>query len=180
MTERARPTHDPLRDEHLRDAARQARSIAELFDVMWEQDRNEGPPPYIPVSQLRVMNIVDREDGIRMRTLTRLLGAARPSVCRLIDRLQALGFVERRPCPESGREILLSLTRSGHRHLERLRERREELLLAALATMPDQQRTAMTEGLAHLQSALMNQPMLRLDPEDTPLISASQDQARSA
>ncbi|MFC8966110.1 MarR family winged helix-turn-helix transcriptional regulator [Streptomyces sp. NPDC057094] len=175
MTERIRPNHD-----HLRDAARQARSIAELFEVMWEQDRNEGPPPCIPVSQLRVMTIVDREDGIRMRALTRLLGAARPSVCRLVDRLQALGFVERHPCPDSGREILLSLTRAGRRHLAQLRERREELLLQALVAMPNQQRTAMTEGLARLQSALVDQPMLRLAAEDAPLLSVSPDQARSA
>ncbi|WP_254650909.1 helix-turn-helix domain-containing protein [Streptomyces sp. GbtcB7] len=31
-----------------------------------------------------------------MRALTRLLGAAPPSVCRPVDRLKALGFVERR------------------------------------------------------------------------------------
>ncbi|MER5406279.1 MarR family transcriptional regulator [Streptomyces sp. NPDC002769] len=175
MTDRLRPDLD-----HLRDAARQARSIAELFDVMWEQDRNGGPPPYIRVSQLRVMNIVDREDGIRMRALTRLLGAARPSVCRLVDRLQALGFVERRPWPDSGREVLLTLTPSGRRHLAQLRERREELLLEALATMPADQRTAMAEGLAHLQSALADQPKLRLAPEDAPLDSVAQGQARSA
>lgn len=175
MTDRIPPAHDGLRD-----AARQARSIAELFDVLWEQDRNEGPPPYIPVSQLRVMNIVDREDGIRMRALTRLLGAARPSVCRLVDRLQALGFVERRPCPDSRREVLLTLTGAGSRHLTRLRERREQLLLQALDTMPVPQRTAMTEGLARLQSALVDQPMLRMAPEDAPLASMPHDQARSA
>ncbi|MGW1068960.1 MarR family winged helix-turn-helix transcriptional regulator [Streptomyces aureus] len=175
MTDRIAPAHD-----HLRDAARQARSIAELFDVLWEQDRNEGPPPCIPASQLRVMNIVDREDGIRMRALTRILGAARPSVCRLIDRLQALGFVERRPCPDSGREVLLTLTQAGRRHLTQLRERREGLLLQALDTLPDRQRAAMTKGLALLQSALVDQPTLRLAPEDAPLTSMAHDQARSA
>ncbi|MER5880642.1 MarR family transcriptional regulator [Streptomyces sp. NPDC001910] len=163
MTDRIPPDHDDLRD-----AARQACSIAELFDVLWEQDRNEGPPPYIPVSQVRVMSIVGREDGIRMRALTRLLGAARPSVCRLVDRLQALGFVERRPCPDSGREVLLTLTGAGRRHLEQLRGRREDLLLQALGAMTDRQRTAMTDGLASLQHALTDQPALRLAPDDAP------------
>ncbi|MFD6497420.1 hypothetical protein [Streptomyces sp. NPDC060188] len=85
MTDRTWPTPD----DDLRDAAQQACGIAELFDLLWEQDRNEGPPPYIPVSQVRVLSIVGQEYGIRMRALTRLLGAGRPSVCRLIDRLQA-------------------------------------------------------------------------------------------
>ncbi|MFD0068974.1 MarR family winged helix-turn-helix transcriptional regulator [Streptomyces sp. NPDC059944] len=175
MTDRIRPASDDLHD-----AARQARSIAELFDVLWEQDRNEGPPPYLPASQLRVMNIVDREDGIRMRALTRLLGAARPSVSRLVDRLQALGFVERRPCPDSGREVLLILTGAGRRHLEQLRERREELLLNALGAMPGPQRTAMTQGLACLQSVLVDQPALRLAPDDAPSAVLPRGYERSA
>lgn len=174
MTERTRPTLDPLRT-----AARQAGSIAELLDVMWEQDR-DAPPPYTPVSQLRVMYIVDRENGLRMRALNRLLGAAPPSVSRLVDRLQALGFVERRPCPDSRREITLSLTEAGRKHLARIRERRDQLLVQALAGMPSRQRTALTEALAGLQQALVDQPMLRLAPEDAPPVSLARDTARSA
>ncbi|MFD6824654.1 MarR family winged helix-turn-helix transcriptional regulator [Streptomyces sp. NPDC060085] len=166
MTDRTWPTPD----DDLRDAAQQACGTAEIFDLLWEQDRNEGPPPYIPVSQVRVLSIVGREYGIGMRALTRLLGAARrPSVCRLIDRLQALGFVERQPCPDSGREVLLTLTGAGRRHLEQLRACREELLLQALGMMPAHQRTAMTEGVACLQNVLLDQPTLRLAPEDAPL-----------
>lgn len=96
MPERISSSFDPVRA-----AARQASSIAELLDVMWEQDRNDGPPPYLSVSQLRVMYIVDHENGIRMRALTRLLGASPPSVCRLVDR---------RPCPVSRREVTLCVT----------------------------------------------------------------------
>lgn len=89
MTERTGPGSDACRE-----AARQAGDMGELLDVLWEQDRNVGPPPYMSVSQLRVMYLVDRDNGIRMRVLTRILGASAPSVSRLVDRLQALGFVE--------------------------------------------------------------------------------------
>ncbi|MFE2467575.1 hypothetical protein [Streptomyces mirabilis] len=77
--ERTSPTFDPVRA-----TARQAGSIGELLDAMWERDRNDAPPPYISVSQLRVMYIVDRENGIRMRALTRLSGVAPRSVGRLL------------------------------------------------------------------------------------------------
>ncbi|MET7355211.1 MarR family winged helix-turn-helix transcriptional regulator [Streptomyces mirabilis] len=80
---------------------------------MWERDRNDAPPPYISVSQLRVMYIVDRENGIRMRALTRLLGAVPPSVCHLVDRLHALGFVERRPSGRGGGVAAQSAPRAG-------------------------------------------------------------------
>ncbi|MFD7794719.1 MarR family winged helix-turn-helix transcriptional regulator [Streptomyces sp. NPDC059759] len=157
MSELVRLTDDPLRN-----AARQVLTIAELFDILWEQDRNEAPLPRVSVSQLRVLTVVGRDDGVRMRDLTRLLGAARPSVSRLIDRLQALGFIERRPCPDSRREVSLSLTPAGRRHLEQLRERREDLLLKALGTIPAHQRLAMTEGLARMQAALDDQPKRRV------------------
>ncbi|MCX4437704.1 MarR family winged helix-turn-helix transcriptional regulator [Streptomyces mirabilis] len=151
MPERISSSFDPVRA-----AARQASSIAELLDVMWEQDRNDGPPPYLSVSQLRVMYIVDHKNGIRMRALTRLLGASPPSVCRLVDR---------RPCPDSRREVTLCVTPpAGRRHLAQVCERRDQLLLQALDSMPSHQRTALTEGLAGLQQALIDQPMLRLVP----------------
>ncbi|MGW3661916.1 MarR family winged helix-turn-helix transcriptional regulator [Streptomyces sp. NPDC005141] len=177
MTERTRPTPTP---DSVHAAARQAGSIVELFDVMWEQARNDGPPPYVPVSQLRVMYIVDRENGIRMRVLTRLLGAAPPSVSRLVDRLQALGFVERRPCPDSRREVTLFATHAGRRHLAQLRERRDQLLIQALDSMPGHQRTALTEGLAGLQKALVDQPMLRIVTEDAPPAPTSRGTAPPA
>ncbi|WP_328552380.1 MarR family winged helix-turn-helix transcriptional regulator [Streptomyces sp. NBC_00358] len=160
MTERTRPASEPVRA-----AARQVQGIVELLDILWEQARSQTPPPYIPASQLRVMCIVDREDGIRMRDLTQLLGAAPPSVSRLIDRLQALGFVERRACPDSRREVLLSITPAGHNQLARIRELRDQLLHQAIAAVPSPQRTALTEGLTSLQHALLSQPALHLAQE---------------
>ncbi|MER5927347.1 hypothetical protein ACFV8Z_31780 [Streptomyces sp. NPDC059837] len=73
MTERTRPAPDPVRA-----TARQASNIVERLDIMWEQARNDAPHPYVSVSQLRVMYIGDRENGIRMRALTRLLAHRRP------------------------------------------------------------------------------------------------------
>ncbi|MFD9587589.1 MarR family winged helix-turn-helix transcriptional regulator [Streptomyces sp. NPDC059980] len=158
---------DPGPGPHLA-VARQAGRTAELLDLLWERDRNAAPPPYISVSQLRVLYLVDREDGIRMRALARLLTASPPSVSRLVDRLQTLGFVERQPCHDSRREVMLRVTSTGRDHLTHIRERRDQVLLHALNTMPDHQRAALAEGLAGLQQALTSHPMLHLVAEDTP------------
>ncbi|MYV91911.1 MarR family transcriptional regulator [Streptomyces sp. SID1034] len=147
--------------------ARQAGRMAELLDLVWEQDRNASPPPYLSVSQLRVLYLTDCENGIRMRALTRLLAASPPSVSRLVDRLQVLGFVERQPCRDSRREVMLRVTRQGREYLARLRERRDHVLLQALETVPGHQRDALAEGLAGLQQALTRHPTLRLLAEDT-------------
>ncbi|MFJ9344516.1 MarR family winged helix-turn-helix transcriptional regulator [Streptomyces sp. NPDC101733] len=173
MTERTHPESDPVHS-----AARQVGRIVELLDILWEQARNNIPPPYVPVSQLRVMYIVEGEDGIRMRDLTRLLSAAPPSVCRLVDRLQALGFIERLPSPDNGREVMLSVTGAGREHLARIRECRDQLLIQTLADMPFPKRTALAEGLAQFEQALADDPMLRAR-QDNGAAPIRRDVARS-
>lgn len=148
-----------------RTAAHHAGDVVELLDVLWEQVRNDVAQVPVSTSQLRLMYIVDREDGIRMRTVGKLLGAAPPSVCRLCDRLQALGFIERLPCPDSRREVVLRLTAAGRNHLARIRERREDLLSQAIGMMPAHQRIALAEGLAGFHAALSTtQPTPRIVP----------------
>ncbi|MFJ5637071.1 MarR family winged helix-turn-helix transcriptional regulator [Streptomyces goshikiensis] len=163
MTESTGHTPDPVHA-----AARQAGRIVELLDILWEQARNDIPSPYVPVSQLRVMYIVESEDRIRMRALTRLLAAAPPSVCRLVDRLQALGFIERLPCPDNGREVMLSVTGAGREHLARIRACRDEVLIEALTAMPFHKRAVLTEALAGLQEALVETPMLLVGQHTRP------------
>ncbi|MGW1068951.1 MarR family winged helix-turn-helix transcriptional regulator [Streptomyces aureus] len=158
--------------------ARQAGRAAELLDVLWEQDRHVGPSPYLSVAQLRVMYLVDRDQGIRLRALTRLLSASPPSVSRLVDRLQALGFVDRRPCHDSRREVMLHVTSAGRDYLAHIRERRDQALLQAIEAMPGPQRAALAEGLAGLQQALTSHPLLRLVAEDT--TPAQHGQSRSS
>ncbi|MFK0025981.1 MarR family winged helix-turn-helix transcriptional regulator [Streptomyces sp. NPDC090798] len=150
MPERISPGFDPVRAAPVRPAA-SPNSSTSCGNKTATTGRLRNPF----VSQLRVMYIVDHENGIRMRALTRLLGASPPSVCRLVDR---------RPCPDSRREVMLCVTPAGRRHLAQVCGRRDQLLLQALDSMPSHQRTALTEGLAALQQALIDQPMLRLVP----------------
>ncbi|MET7745549.1 MarR family transcriptional regulator [Streptomyces sp. NPDC005385] len=173
MTEFTGPGFEPVLA-----VARQAGDIAELLDVMWEHDRNDGPPPYVSVAQFRVMYIVDREVEIRMRALNRILGGSLSSLSRLLDRLQTLGFVERRPCPDSRRETVICLTASGRRHVAQVRDRRDHLLLQALQDMPGHQRAALSKSLARLQQALVDQPALRLAAEEVLPVPTSRDAAR--
>lgn len=73
--------------------------------------------------------------------------------------------MERRACPDSRREVLLSITPAGHNQLARIRELRDQLLHQAIAAVPSPQRTALTEGLTSLQHALLSQPALHLAQE---------------
>lgn len=138
------------------EATQSASSITELLDVMWEHARNSTAGATVPgsASQLRLMYVVDREDGIRMRTLCHQLASAPPTVTRMCDRLQAIGFLERMPSPDSGREIALRLTAAGKRHLQRIREQRDSMLHEAINNMPSTERRALAKGLAGLTAQL--------------------------
>lgn len=50
---------------------------------------------------------------LRPRELQRRMLLAQYSVSRLIDRLEAVGYVAKRPCPEDGRGSLVAVTAKG-------------------------------------------------------------------
>ncbi|MFF3976957.1 MarR family winged helix-turn-helix transcriptional regulator [Streptomyces sp. NPDC001828] len=137
-------------------ATEAASTITELLDVMWERAKATTAQDTAPASasQLRLMYVVDRQDGIRMRTVCHLLASSPPNISRMCDRLQAIGFLERLPCPDSGREITLRLSPAGKKHLQRIREQRETMLHEAIHNMPAAQRRALTRGLTELAAQL--------------------------
>lgn len=127
--------------------------VVELLEVLWEQGRNSVPTKPVSPSQLRVLHIVHQEDGINLRGLGELLGSAPPSVSRLCERLEAIGYLERRPSPVSRRELELHLTRRAEAYLRELRARREKALLAVLDRMPATERRRLENGLVSFARA---------------------------
>ncbi|UFQ14073.1 MULTISPECIES: MarR family winged helix-turn-helix transcriptional regulator [Streptomyces] len=154
--------------DHARHTVHRTARLAELLDLLFEQSRHDAPNPLLPAPQLRAMGVIDGQDHIPMRTLAHRLGASPPSVCRLIDRLQAAGFVQRHPHPDSGREVTLTLTPAGRVRLARVREGRENLLHQALQGLPEAEHTALSSALDTLHRALTTvRPHLHALPADT-------------
>lgn len=135
------------------DEARAAREVIELLEVLWEAGREAATTAPVSPSQLRVMYILDRDNGINLRTLGEELGSAPSSVSRLCDRLHALGYLERTLSRSSRREVQLSLSPRGSDYLRDLRARREETLGRTLAAMPPDAVEALGRGLAAFRTA---------------------------
>ena len=53
--------------------------------------------------------------AMRMRELTELILLSQPSLSRMVDRLAARGFVERRAAPDDARGVVVALTAEGAR-----------------------------------------------------------------
>ncbi|MFG2636391.1 MarR family transcriptional regulator [Streptomyces sp. NPDC048362] len=123
--------------------ARVTSTAAELLDVLW--GRASTAPA--SASQLRLLHILEHQDGINLRTLAASLASTPPATSRLFDRLQAAGFVERENSPDDRREVRLRLSGRGRAYLADLRARREAELQAVLDLMPAAKRGALAEGL---------------------------------
>ncbi|MFE7233204.1 MarR family winged helix-turn-helix transcriptional regulator [Streptomyces sp. NPDC002405] len=118
-------------------------TAAELLEVLW------GRASTAPVSaaQLRVLLVLEHDEGINLRTLAGALGSTPPSTSRLCDRLEAGGFVRRQVAATSRREVELRLSRRGRAFLADVRSRRETELRSVLERMSTGRRVALLTGL---------------------------------
>ncbi|MBE2999332.1 MarR family transcriptional regulator [Nocardiopsis sp. HNM0947] len=138
--------------EQTQQTARAASAVTEVIEVLWGRGREVATSPVSP-SQLKVLFILEDEDGVNLRTVTERLGSTPPSVSRLCDRLEAVGFVNRTASPSSRRELRLWLTDEGRSFLHDLRGRREKELHTVIARMPPRKRAMLLEGLTAFQEA---------------------------
>ncbi|OKK17294.1 MarR family transcriptional regulator [Streptomyces sp. CB00455] len=154
----------PIRSPRpLTSAVAEMSGLIELLEVVWERGRDTVCAPPVSSAQARVLFLIEGNEEMNLRTLGKLLGAAPPSVTRLCDRLQAVGFLEKHTRPEDRRELRLALTPAGRTYLEQLRARREAALTEAMAAMPAASRAALATGLADFSAAVA--APLRLPPQ---------------
>jgi len=78
--------------------------------------------------QWRVLSVLHRFEGINQGGLAEMLEVEPITMCRMVDRLQEAGLVERRPDPEDRRSRLLFLTPKAGALLSQLRPLGEEML----------------------------------------------------
>ncbi|WP_051967339.1 MarR family winged helix-turn-helix transcriptional regulator [Kitasatospora mediocidica] len=123
-----------------------ASSVVELLEVLWGGGRDLSSVP-VSVSQLQVLYVLEKNEGINLRTLTETLDSRPSSVSRLCDRLEAVGFLRRSASPSSRRELELHLTTQSRTFLAELRARREAGLAQVLDAMRPADRKALVTGL---------------------------------
>ncbi len=76
-------------------------------------------------------------DGLPQAELTKRLGVEPASVSKAIERMEAAGFVQRRPDPQDARANCIFLTEKGHsleEPVKRILAESEERLLANMST----------------------------------------------
>ena len=88
-------------------------------------------------SQWQVLAYLSLHEGINQSGLAELLEIEPITLCRIVDKLQVLGLVERRPDPSDRRVWLLHLTPAAHPKLTLLHRLGVVTRGEALAGVPD-------------------------------------------
>jgi len=117
----------------------------------------------VRLAEWRVIDAVHAGRGISANQISQWLRTDKAWVGRSVERLIAAGYVRRRPDPEHGRRLLLSLTAKGQRTyaaIARAARRRHLNLLHALSSA---ERAALERTLGTLQAraaAMLTEPEL--------------------
>ncbi len=110
-----------------------------------------------PLAWYDVLLELDRAapDGLRPFALERALLLPQYGLSRLLDRIEAAGYLERRPCPEDGRGQIVVISKSG----KALRRRMWPVYARALnAAIGDRLAAAEAKALAALLDKLLDAP----------------------
>jgi DNA-binding MarR family transcriptional regulator len=110
------------------------------------------------VVQLRALTMLRELQPASLVQLAEGIGVTPSTTSRLVDRLVAAGYVERRTSPESRRQIELRLSPDGESTLDRYDRLRVTGMNAALEQIPGDRRGAVLEALAEFAAALHGVP----------------------
>ena len=79
--------------------------------------------------------LLDHDPGMSVRTLAKGVGLSHPGAVRLVDRLVADGFIERRGHATDGRTVALHLTAQGESRSRTILEARNAVIAETLAVL---------------------------------------------
>ncbi len=109
-------------------------------------------------AQWQTLAYLARSEGMNQASLAQLLDIEPITLVRLIDRLEAIGLVERRPDPRDRRQRNLYLTEKAWPELARIKALGAEVREEALADLaaPERERLmgALAQAKTNLQSVL--------------------------
>lgn len=106
-------------------------------------------------AQWMLLARIARHEGSRQAQLAEILEMQPISVARLIDRMEAAGWVERRKDPTDRRAVNLYLTKKAEPILDELWDRAEETQTIALAGLSTTARSELTKALETIRENLV-------------------------
>ncbi|MCG7580448.1 MarR family winged helix-turn-helix transcriptional regulator [Mycolicibacterium sp. OfavD-34-C] len=144
MTDNAGESSDAITDALLGASrllvAISARSIADVDDTL-------------TFPQFRTLVILRTRGPVNLATLAGLLNVTPSTAGRMVDRLVDAGLIDRRPHPESRRELIAELSARGCHTVDAVTAKRRAEIAAIVATMPPVERHGLVRALSAFTEA---------------------------
>jgi DNA-binding MarR family transcriptional regulator len=135
------------------DGANDLREAVELRVVIARLQRllRSKSQTMITASQASALVRIEEDGPFRLSSLADTEGIAVPTMSKIVDVLEASGFIERIPDPADGRASLIQLREEGRVLLDEARQRLTRLLRGALDQLSDEERQALRGAVPVLQ-----------------------------
>ena len=105
-------------------------------------------------AQWRVLARISRHEGCTQTELAAELELEKPTLGRLVDRLEGNGWVERHPDKQDARTKRVFLTQQAHPVLDEMYSLADDVLGAAISGLSKSQIVHLMESLLHVKSNL--------------------------
>lgn len=126
-----------------------ARLLRRRFD---ERARTIG----VTRPQWRALTALSRDEGLNQGALAERLEVEPITLCRMIDRLEEAGLVERRRAPADRRAWHIYLTDKSRPLLDQLRGLADDLSMQALAGLDEREQQQLTDALERIRDNLQS------------------------
>ncbi|MCP2257552.1 DNA-binding transcriptional regulator, MarR family [Streptoalloteichus tenebrarius] len=136
----------------LREARRLTPALYALTRVLRFRGVAESGLAPLPPTDLDVLRFVLDSPGVGTSTLARELGLHASNVSTAVRGLVALGLVRREPDPHDRRAVQLFPTRGAEHGMALIEDSWAEIFADALATLPADQREALTAAVPALRA----------------------------
>jgi len=107
----------------------------------------------VTLPQFDVLSILRLQEGLTQQELAARLQSTKGNVCGLLDRLEKLKWVERRPDARDGRTNRLHLTTAGRSRVEELRPIHDRLILRLMKNLSSEAIDALQQSAIQLDAA---------------------------
>ena len=131
--------------------------VSRLRRAMRRAARAADPALGLSVAQLELLSCMAEHPGIRPSQLARMLRLAPSSVATLLGGLQSAGYITRTPGASGAdgagdrRTVSLDLSEQGATAVSRWHQVNEEIIRAALAALPQRDRTKLRDAAPALR-----------------------------
>jgi DNA-binding MarR family transcriptional regulator len=156
---------DEVTDEESLDAITDALLTASRLLVAISARSIASVDETLTIAQFRTLVILSNEGPVNLATLAGLLDVQPSTIGRMVDRLVTAGLIDRHAHPNSRREFVVELTRSGRRVVRDVTGQRRNEIARVVERMPARERHGLVRALTAFTTA-GGEPAVRLDVDE--------------